>query len=149
MPVVYAAAMAAEAVAALATGWLYDRWNARVLLVLPLLVAAVPALAFSHGLLVAGAGILLWGAAVGVQDSTVKALVADLVPAARRATAYGWFAAVQGAAAVAGGAMAGALYARSVPALVAAVAATQLVALTLLVATLRLRAPTAAVTPPR
>ena len=149
VPVVYAAAMAAEAVAALATGWLYDRWNARVLLVLPLLVAAVPALAFSHGLLVAGAGILLWGAAVGVQDSTVKALVADLVPAARRATAYGWFAAVQGAAAVAGGAMAGALYARSVPALVAAVAATQLVALTLLVATLRLRAPAAPVTPPR
>ena len=149
VPVVYAAAMAAEAVAALATGWLYDRWNARVLLVLPLLVAAVPALAFSDGLLVAGAGILLWGAAVGVQDSTVKALVADLVPAARRATAYGWFAAVQGAAAVAGGAMAGALYARSVPALVAAVAATQLVALTLLVATLRLRAPAAPVTPPR
>jgi len=143
VPVVYAAAMAAEAVAALATGWLYDRWNARVLLALPLLVAAVPALAFSRGLLVAGAGVLLWGAAVGVQDSTVKALVADLVPAARRATAYGWFAAVQGAAAVAGGAMAGALYARSVPALVAAVAATQLVALTLLVATLRLRAPVA------
>ena len=139
VPVVYAAAMAAEAVAALATGWLYDRWNARVLLVLPLLVAAVPALAFSDGLLVAGAGILLWGAAVGVQDSTVKALVADLVPAARRATAYGWFAAVQGAAAVAGGAMAGALYAHSVPALVTAVAATQLVALTLLVATLRVR----------
>lgn len=149
VPVVYAAAMAAEAVAALATGWLYDRWNARVLLALPLLVAAVPALAFSDGLLVAGAGILLWGAAVGVQDSTVKALVADLVPAARRATAYGWFAAVQGAAAVAGGAMAGALYARSVPALVAAVAATQLVALTLLVATLRMRTPAAPVTRPR
>ena len=141
VPVVYAAAMAAEAAAALATGWLYDRWNARVLLALPLLVAAVPALAFSNGLLVAGAGILLWGAAVGVQDSTVKALVADLVPAARRATAYGWFAAVQGAAAVAGGAMAGALYARSVPALVTAVAATQLVALTLLVATLRTPSP--------
>ena len=144
VPVVYAAAMAAEAVAALATGWLYDRWNARVLLALPLLVAAVPALAFSDGLLVAGAGILLWGAAVGVQDSTVKALVADLVPAARRATAYGWFAAVQGGAAVAGGAMAGALYARSVPALVTAVAATQLVALTLLVATLRVRTPSPA-----
>jgi hypothetical protein len=36
-----------------------------------------------------------------------------------------------------------------VPALVAAVAATQLVALTLLVATLRLQAPAAPVTPPR
>ena len=45
--------------------------------------------------------------------------------------------------------MAGALYARSVPALVAAVAATQLVALTLLVATLRVRTPAAPVTRPR
>ena len=40
-------------------------------------------------------------------DSTVKALVADLVPASRHATAYGVFAAVQGAAAIAGGVMAG------------------------------------------
>lgn len=63
--------------------------------------------------------------------------MADLVPAARRATAYGVFAAVQGAAAVAGGVMAGALYQRSLPILIAAVIATQIVALALLFATLR------------
>jgi MFS family permease len=137
VPVVYAAAMAAAAVASLVTGWLYDRWNARVLLGLPVLVAAVPALAFSSTLTAAVAGVLLWGAAVGVQDSTVKALVAELVPAPRRATAYGMFAGVQGGAAVLGGTMAGALYSRSVPALVAAVALTQVVTLVLLVATLR------------
>ena len=137
VPVVYAAAMAAAAVAALLTGWAYARLRGRVLLTLPLLVAAVPPLAFSNTPTTAVAGVLLWGAAVGVQDSTVKALVADLVPSRRRATAYGLFAAVQGAAAIAGGAMAGSLYSRSVPALVAAVAATQLVALALLIATLR------------
>ena len=97
VPVVYAAAMAAAAVAALVTGWLYDRWNASVLLALPVLVVAVPPLAFSGTLVPAVAGVLVWGAAVGVQDSTVKALVADLVPPPRRATAYGMFAAVQGA----------------------------------------------------
>lgn len=137
VPVLYAAAMAAAALAALATGWLFERLHGRILLVLPMLVAGVPALAFSNRAGVAVAGVLLWGAAVGVQDSTVKALVADLVPAGRRATAYGLFAAVQGAAAVAGGALAGGLYSRSVPLLVAAVGATQLVALVLLVATLR------------
>lgn len=140
VPVVYAAAMGVAALAALATGWLFERLHGRVLLVLPLLVAAVPALAFANSASVAVAGVLLWGSAVGVQDSTVKALVADLVPAGRRATAYGWFAVVQGAAAVAGGAMAGALYSRSVPLLVAAVGATQLVALLLLIVTLRRRA---------
>ena len=67
-------------------------------------------------------GVLLWGAAMGVQDSTVKALVADLVPAGTRASAYGVFAAVQGAAAVVGGVAAGALYERSLPALVGVVA---------------------------
>ena len=137
VPVVYAAAMAAAAVAALVTGWLYDRWNAAVLLALPVLVAAVPPLAFSGTLVPAVAGVLVWGAAVGVQDSTVKALVAELVPPPRRATAYGMFAAVQGGAAVLGGTMAGALSSRSVPALVAAVAVTQVVTLVLLVATLR------------
>lgn len=74
---------------------------------------------------------------MGVQDSTVKALVADLVPAATRASAYGIFAAVQGAAAVLGGLLAGGLYERSLPALVGVVAGTQLVALVLLVVTLR------------
>ena len=137
VPVVYAAAMAAAAVAALVTGWLYDRWNASVLLALPVLVVAVPPLAFAGTLVPAVAGVLVWGAAVGVQDSTVKALVAELVPPPRRATAYGMFAAVQGGAAVLGGTMAGALSSRSVPALVAAVAVTQVVALVLLVATLR------------
>jgi MFS family permease len=136
VPVIYAAAMAAAAVAALASGWLYDRWSARVLFAVPLLVAAVPALALSSRVTTAVGGVLVWGAAVGVQDSTVKALVADLVPAPRRATAYGIFAAIQGAAAIAGGGLAGALYTESLPALVIVVAATQLLALVLLSATL-------------
>ena len=58
-------------------------------------------------------------------------------PPARRATAYGAFAAVQGAAAALGGAMAGALYEHSLPSLIAAVSAMQLCALILLVITLR------------
>jgi MFS family permease len=137
VPVVYAAAMAAAAVAALATGLSYDRYGARVLYVLPVLVVAVPALAFSGTLAVAVGGVLLWGAAVGLQDSTVKALVADLVPAAQRATAYGVFAALQGASAVVGGGVGGYLSGRSIPLLVAFVAATQLVAVVLLARTLR------------
>jgi MFS family permease len=94
-------------------------------------------LAFSGSPLIVIAGVLVWGVAGGVLDSTIKALVADLVPAPRLATAYGVFAAVQGAAAIAGGVMAGALYERSLPMLIVAVAASQLVAFVLLIATLR------------
>ncbi len=110
VPVVYAGAMAVEAVAALATGWAYDQVGARVLLALPPVVAVVPLLSFAPTLGLALVGILAWGLATGVQDSTVKALVADLVPAERLATAYGVFAAFQGVAALGGGAVAGATY---------------------------------------
>jgi hypothetical protein len=142
VPVIYAAAMGIEALAALGTGWVFDRINGRVLLILPFMVAVVPALAFARAPIIALIGVLIWGAATGVQDSTVKALVADLVPVARRATAYGVFAAVQGSAAVLGGAMAGGLYQRSLPLLIILVGSLQLASLTLLIATLRRRART-------
>ncbi|GIJ48039.1 hypothetical protein Val02_49250 [Virgisporangium aliadipatigenens] len=87
------------------------------------------------------AGVLVWGAAVGLQDSTVKALVADLVPRERRATAYGVFAAVQGAGALVGGVAAGFLYDRSVAGLIAAVALTQAVALAMVIGVLASRCP--------
>jgi MFS family permease len=145
VPVVYAAAMAAAALAALATGFAYDRVGARVLLTLPFLVGAVPALALAGRLWVAVLGVLVWGAATGVQESTVKALVADLVPAARLATAYGVFAAFEGAAALAGGGLAGWLYAGSRWDLVAVLLLAQVLSLTLLVLVFRaLRAPASA-----
>ncbi|SEO61693.1 MFS transporter [Trujillonella endophytica] len=137
VPVVYAAGMAAAGLAALVVGWVHDRRGARVLLVLPVMVAVVPALAFTDSWAVVVAGVLVWGAATGLQDSTVKALVAQLVPAGRRGTGYGMFAAVQGAAAVGGGALAGWLSTESVPALIAIVAVLQVAALLLLVRTLR------------
>jgi len=65
------------------------------------------------------------GAAVGIQESTLRAVVADLVAPPRRATAYGVYAAVIGVATAAGGALTGLLYAHSVSLLVAVVIAIQ------------------------
>jgi MFS family permease len=138
VPVIYAGAMAVGAVSALGVGWAFDRVGAKVLLVVPFLVAAVPALALTESVPVVFVGVTVWGLATGVQDSAVKALVAEIVPAARRATAYGVFAGIQGAFAVIGGAVVGWLYDVSLPALVAAVAAGQLLALVLLWRTVRL-----------
>lgn len=140
VPVVYAAAMAAEAVASLGTGFAYDRVGAGTLLTLPVVVAFVPVLVFSGGVGLAVAGVLLWGAATGVQDSTVKALVADLVPVPRLATAYGAFAAFQAVAALAGGGLAGWLYDVHRSWLVGGVAVLQAIALVLLAGVLVRRA---------
>ena len=62
----------------------------------------------------------------------MRAAVADLVPTVRRGTAYGIFAAAYGVAALAGGALTGYLYGRSITALIIVVAVIQLVALALL-----------------
>ena len=137
VPVLYAAAMVVDAVAAVATGLAYDRLGARVLVVLPFVAALVPMLAFSGTVAVAVVGALAWGVALGVQESTLRATVADLVGPGRRATAYGIFGAVLGVSAAAGGALAGGLYEVSVPLLVSVTAALQLLALTVLVVTLR------------
>lgn len=137
VPVIYAGGQAASALAALVSGEVYDRAGPAVLLALPPLVAAVPELAFSSALAVAVAGVVLWGAAGGLQDSTVKALVAALAPRHRRASAFGVFAAIQGAAAVAGGGLAGWLSERHLPVLIAVVGAGQVVAFILLLLTLR------------
>ncbi|WP_225924894.1 MFS transporter [Pseudonocardia abyssalis] len=138
VPVLYAAAMAVDAVAALGTGWLFDRFGPVAVAVLPLLAAAVPALAFTDSLPAAVLGILTWGAAIGVQESTLRATVAELVAPSRRATAYGVYAAVIGAATLAGGALTGLLYEYSIPLLVGVVIAVQVAALAVLAA-VRLR----------
>jgi MFS family permease len=139
VPLIYAAAMAAEAVVALAAGFAYDRLGPQILFAVPVCVVAVPALALAPTLTLVVSGVLLWGAVTGVQDSTVKSLVADLVPSARLATAYGTFAAFQGVAALAGGVLAGGLYTQHRGLLIVVVAVTQVLSATLLFLALFLR----------
>ena len=139
VPVVYAGAMAVQALAALASGVAYDGVGPRILYALPVFVATVPALVFADGLGVVLMGVAVWAVATAVQDSTVKALVADLVPGKRLATAYGVFATAQGLGALAGGALAGGLYEHHLGLLIAIIAGLQAASLATLIATVHLR----------
>ncbi len=114
IPVVYAAAMGAAALGALAAGWAYDRAGLRGLATLPLLAAIVPFLSFSTTPALVWIGAVVWGVAMGVHESTMRAAVADLVPAAGRGAGFGAFTAVYGLAWLAGGGLVAALYSRSV-----------------------------------
>lgn len=133
VPVLYAAAMGVDAVAALASGWLFDRVGLKVLLVLPVLAAAVPWLGFSNIAALAVAGVLVWGAAMGVQESTMRAGVAGLAPVARRGSAYGMFTACYGLAWLAGSVLIGWLYEYSTLALAVTVTAVQAAAMVIFV----------------
>lgn len=140
IPATYAAAMAVDAVAAVTTGWLYDRIGRASLAAVPVLSAAVPILAFQTTPALAITGILLWGVVLGIQESTMRATVADLVPARRRGTAYGVFAAGSGTATFAGSTLIGLLYAHSVTATITVTAAIQAAALLLFLTRRAIRA---------
>jgi MFS family permease len=137
VPVLYAVAMGAASLAAVAFGRLYDRYSLRGLLVLPFLAALVPVLSFSDNPVAFTVGAVVWGAAMGVHESTMRAAVADFVPAHRRGAAYGTFTAVYGLAWLGGAALIGALYEHGVFVVTAFVGGVQVVALVLIVTLLR------------
>jgi MFS family permease len=129
IPVTYAVSMGAAALAALASGALYDRIGLRGLLIALPLTAAVPFLSFTTTPGLVWTGAVVWGAALGIHESTLRAAVADLVPTARRGTGYGIFTAIYGLAWLAGSTIIGALYSASMPGLIIFTVVTQLAAL--------------------
>jgi len=118
IPVIYAAAMAADAVGALIMGRLFDRFGLLVLAVVSLLSALFAPLVFLYGLSAAFVGTALWGLGIGAQESIMRAAVANMVSAERRGTAYGIFNAGYGVSWFVGSALMGILYDISIPLLV-------------------------------
>jgi len=115
IPLFYAVAMGVDAVAALAIGRAYDRFGLSVLLSVPLLGICIPFLAFGTDHALAFAAVVLWGAAMGAQETVLRAALADYTHISKRGTAYGVFNTVYGAAWFAGSAVIGWAYAFSIP----------------------------------
>lgn len=132
VPVFYAIAMAVGALASLVFGRFLDKIGLPVLLLAVTLSAFSAPLVFWGGLRLALAGVILWGVGLGAQDSALKAVLAIVVPAARRGTAFGLFDTAFGIAWFAGSVAMGLLYGRSITALVIFSIVLQLAALPLL-----------------
>ncbi len=110
IPLAFALAMGVDALAALAAGRAYDRLGPFALAGLPFVTAVLPFFLFSRSRGLVWAGAVLWGAVMGVQESTLRASVADLTPARVRPQAYGLFQAALGVAWFAGSSALGAVY---------------------------------------
>ncbi len=109
--------MGVDAIAALTIGRAYDRFGLVTLLSVPLLAIGIPFLAFGTSYALALAAVVLWGgAAMGAQETILRAAVADYTHISKRGTAYGIFNTVYGGAAwFAGSAVIGWAYTVAVP----------------------------------
>ena len=93
-------------------GILSDRLDRKHLLLVGfgVLVVADVVLASSHGLLVTGLGVVLWGLHMGMTQGILSALVADTAPASLKGTAFGFFNLFSGLALLVASVLAGWLW---------------------------------------
>jgi MFS family permease len=118
VPVYYAVAMAMGALSGLALGKFFDAFGVPILLIGFLLSSLAPPLLFLGTGWVPLVGMILWGIGMGTQGSLLNAIVADLVPANKRSTAFGFFDAGFGIAWFGGSWLMGVLYGRSMAAVI-------------------------------
>jgi len=129
IPLYYAVAMGVDAVVALAAGRTYDRVGLSVLAVVPVIGIAVPFLAFSLSPLCTLAGAALWGASMGIQETVMRAAIADYTHISTRALAYGIFNTIYGAGWFLGSVVLGWAYEISIPVVIGFAAGAQILAL--------------------
>jgi MFS family permease len=137
IPVLYAVAMAVDALSALLLGALFDRIGAMTMVAAVAIALFFAPLVFAFSgaasLPAAFAGMAIWGLGMGAHESIMGAIVAKIIPFTSRGRAYGLFNAAYGGAWFAGSALLGYLYGVSIPALIAFSMAVQAVSLPFLV----------------
>jgi predicted MFS family arabinose efflux permease len=107
--------MGVDAVAALIFGRLFDRIGLKALMLSTIVSALFAPLVFlSTDRILIISGIVLWGVGLGALESILKAVVANIIAPEKRATAYGLFNAIFGAAWLVGSALMGFLYDRQI-----------------------------------
>jgi MFS family permease len=119
IPLLYAAAMAAEGIAALAFGRLFDRIGPVTLALGALFSIAALPLGFLAGPAGAIPAALCWGIGMGAQDGCLRPAIAGVVSMNKRGNAFGVFQGLYGVAWFVGSALMGMLYSVS-PAVMAA-----------------------------
>ena len=141
LSLLYAAAMAVDAFAALFFGWLFDKVGLKALILSTLLSTFFSCFIFLTGKpVLIGIGILLWGIGMGAQESIMKAAVSRIVPSSMRSTGFGIFETGFGIAWFLGSWLLGALYDIRPSCLVAISMAAQLLAVVFYVACIRTEA---------
>jgi MFS family permease len=129
IPIYYAVAMAAGALGALIFGKLFDKLGIAVVLAVVFLSAFFAPLVFLGSGWIALIGMILWGIGMSAQGSLLTSVIAGVIHASKRSTAFGIFDTGFGVAWFLGSWLMGVLYQKSIPALIVFSVLLQLVAL--------------------
>ncbi len=96
IPILFAGAMLVDAIFALIFGKMYDKVGFKVLLSIPILTIFIPLFSLSFNVYLIIFGVFIFGSVVGLQETVMRAVVADLSSPEYRGRAYGAFNAVYG-----------------------------------------------------
>src|ERR1044072_1109800 len=118
IPVFYAVAMAASALASIPLGRLFDRLGPNVSLFAFLISAAAAPFVFLGTSIFSLVGMIFWGIGMSAQGSLFQAMLTGVIPPQKRSTAFGVFDTGYGIAWFLGSAMMGLLYDKSILAVV-------------------------------
>src|SRR5882757_687477 len=118
IPVFYAVAMAASALASIPLGRLFDRLGPNVSLFAFLISAAAAPFIFLGGSTFALIGMIFWGVGMSAQGSLFQAMLTGVIPPQKRSTAFGLFDTGYGIAWFLGSVVMGLLYDKSILAVV-------------------------------
>lgn len=118
IPVIFAIAMGADAISALLIGKGFDKLGPIVLITAPLISLPIAFLVFSYSPALVLIGMLLWGIVLGIQETILKAFVAEITKDEIRAFAYGIFDSVFGFAWFIGSVLMGVIYEYSIALLI-------------------------------
>ncbi|KJR45141.1 hypothetical protein UF75_4474 [Desulfosporosinus sp. I2] len=114
IPTLYAFAMAIDAVVAIIIGKTYDKIGFVSLISIPILTLPIAFLGFSKNSISVIIAVILWGAVMGIQETIMRATIADITTISNRGKAYGIFNTVCGLALLIGGVAMGFLYQYSI-----------------------------------
>ncbi|MGY0571967.1 MFS transporter [Bradyrhizobium sp. RDM12] len=126
IPVMLAISTAFGVLANLVFGKAYDRVGIPIVIAAVCVSAAFSPFVFLGGFWIVLFGMLLWGVGYAIQDTLLKAIVAEVLPEGKRNFAFGLYYAGYGVGWLAGSIVTGLLYEYSRPALIAFSIAIQL-----------------------
>lgn len=110
IPLLYAGAMLVDAAIAPIAGRLYDTKGIILLLPIPLIGIILPFMGFGMSRELIFLSAILFGISMGIQETVLRAAIADRIHISKRGTAYGIFNTIYGAGFFIGGILVGWMY---------------------------------------